>query len=242
MLSYQFQKYLLIGLFMKKPTKKNTSQQLEADIPLSDGLMLKGILTVPARPRAIIIFAHGSGSSRFSPRNNFVARELEKADFATLLMDLLTPDEEADRENVFNIDLLTQRLKSVTKWALSKSDITGLPLGYFGASTGAAAALQAAVDSSLSVFAVVSRGGRPDLAKKFLSKVCIPTLLIIGGLDEVVITLNEDALQLLAGKKDLVVVPGATHLFEEPGKLGIVATLAAQWFKKHLPEQSQYYK
>ncbi len=197
---------------------------------------LEGALAVPAGAEGVVLFAHGSGSSRHSPRNNYVAQVLRKAGLGTLLMDLLTRDEDIDYETRFNIGLLSERLKAATDWL--KEEASGLRVGYFGASTGAAAALEAAADYGTEIGAVVSRGGRPDLADDYLSKVKSPTLLIVGGRDELVIELNRKAYARIKAQKEMVIVPGATHLFEEPGALEEVANLAAQWFKKYLhPEK-----
>jgi putative phosphoribosyl transferase len=193
-----------------------------------------GHLTIPERPVGIVVFAHGSGSSRHSPRNRYVAEVLNAAGLATLLFDLLTPDEERNRANVFDIELLARRLVDVTGWLATQPDTAALPVGYFGASTGAGAALVAAADSRAKVAAVVSRGGRPDLAGKALTKVFAPTLLIVGGNDDVVLELNRQARSMIPGKCELAVVPGATHLFEEPGTLETVAVLARDWFIGHL--------
>ncbi len=197
-------------------------------------LGLPGDLHVPENANAVIIFAHGSGSSRFSPRNRAVARALNERAMATLLFDLLDAAEEEDRRNVFNIRLLADRLASAVKWIESESDLLGLPIGLFGASTGAAAALVAAADLGNWIGAVVSRGGRPDLAGPVLDRVSAPTLLIVGGLDTEVITLNEEAFAQLKSKKELQIIPGATHLFPEPGTLEQVIGLAGDWFKRHL--------
>lgn len=197
-----------------------------------------GDLTIPAHAQGIIIFAHGSGSSRFSSRNRFVAGVLQEAKFATLLLDLLTAEEERaeirTRHLRFDIDLLAGRLVETTKWLASDSSAGGLHVGYFGASTGAAAALIAAAQLSESTRAIVSRGGRPDLAGTALPNVKAPTLLIVGGDDDPVIKLNENALDELKCEKKLEIVPGATHLFEEPGTLEQVANLASNWFTRHL--------
>ena len=195
---------------------------------------LAGRLTIPRRAQGIVVFAHGSGSSRHSPRNRFVAGVLTEAGLATLLLDLLTPGEEHDRANVFDIGLLAGRLVDVTGWLREQADTAQLPVGYFGASTGAAAALVAAGEPAAGVAAVVSRGGRPDLAGRRLAQVQAPTLLIVGGNDPVVLGLNEEAQAQLGGESRLVVVPGATHLFEEPGALPAVADLARAWFREHL--------
>ena len=199
---------------------------------------LVGNLRLPPGAESIVVFAHGSGSSRHSPRNRYVADVLSSAGFANFLVDLLTPEEEAiDRETAqlrFNIELLAERLGHVTDWLASKPETLALTIGYFGASTGAAAALIAAADRDQTVRAVVSRGGRPDLAMPVLPRVRQPTLLIVGGRDEVVIDLNRRALEQIGGIKRLVIVPGATHLFEEPGALDQVAEHASEWFRQHL--------
>jgi len=195
---------------------------------------LQALLGVPADPRGMVIFAHGSGSGRLSPRNQRVASALRDAGIATLLLDLLTPSEEADRANVFDIRLLAQRLGQATDWVRHHVTTASLPVGYFGASTGAGAALRAASEPSHRVAAVVSRGGRPDLAGAALEQVTAPTLLIVGSLDTQVIELNEKAMALLHGEKVLAIVPGASHLFEEPGTLDDVVRLATRWFLEHL--------
>ena len=199
---------------------------------------LEGDLYLPAGPRGIVLFAHGSGSSRHSSRNRYVARLLNDAKLATLLMDLLTPVEEAiDLQTAhlrFNIGLLAERLVGATYWLLDYPPTSGLPIGYFGASTGAAAALVAAAERPNWVGAVVSRGGRPDLAGEKLAQVKAPTLLIVGGNDFTVIELNRQAFAQLRCEKQLVIVPGATHLFEEPGTLDEVARLARDWFERYL--------
>ena len=210
-------------------------EEREVDV-LSGAVTLKGILAVPRNPVGVVLFAHGSGSGRFSPRNSYVARVLQNGGIATLLMDLLTEEEAQDRRLVFDIDLLTRRVLDATEWLSKQPETRGLPMGYFGASTGAAAALQAAAQKGESISAVVSRGGRPDLAMDHLSKVKAPTLLIVGGNDEPVIELNRAAYNLLAGPKDLVIVPGASHLFEEPGTLEQVARLARDWFRRYMAQ------
>jgi putative phosphoribosyl transferase len=206
---------------------------LEAEVR-AGAARLPGHLTVPDRPLGIVAFAHGSGSSRRSPRNRYVAGALNQAGLGTLLFDLLTPQEELDRANVFDIALLARRLASVTSWLRTMPDTAGLPVGYFGASTGAAAALWAAAEPDADIAAVVSRGGRPDLAGARLAFVRAPTLLIVGGLDDVVLDLNRQAQAELRCKNSLAVVPGATHLFEEPGTLPAAAELARDWFAVHL--------
>ncbi|HEY3245681.1 MAG TPA: alpha/beta fold hydrolase [Phycisphaerae bacterium] len=200
---------------------------------------LAGTLTIPAEAGGMIVFAHGSGSSRHSPRNRYVARVLQQAGFATLLMDLLTRDEERADEFSgrfrFDVPLLATRLVAATDWLGQQDESGELPIGYFGASTGAAAALIAAAERPQVVRAVVSRGGRPDLAGDSLQRVEAPTLLIVGGADRPVIPLNQQALEKLgATAKRLEIVPGATHLFEEPGALEAVAALASDWFERYL--------
>lgn len=195
---------------------------------------LEGILRRPRQLRGLVIFAHGSGSSRLSPRNNFVAGELSKRGFASLLFDLLTEEEAQDRRNVFDIALLGERVVEALEWASRQTALQGLPIGLFGASTGGAAALVAAAARPAVVGAVVSRGGRPDLAERALPLVKAPTLLIVGGLDDLVIQLNQAALLMLQCAKRLDIVPGATHLFEEPGALETVVSLAIDWFDRHL--------
>ena len=197
-------------------------------------LGLAGTLHLPASASSLVVFAHGSGSSRFSPRNMAVANALNAQGIATLLFDLLTPDEEQNRANVFDIPLLAERLIAVVRWTDQQPELARLPLGLFGASTGAAAALVAAARLGSRVGAVVSRGGRPDLAEAALDDVSAPTLLIVGGLDYGVIELNEQALARLTAPKAIEIVPGATHLFPEPGTLDLVIEHAARWFKTHL--------
>jgi len=195
-------------------------------------------MAIPADAGALVLFAHGSGSSRKSPRNRFVARQLRAEGLATLLFDLLTATEEAadvvTREYRFDIDLLARRLVGATDWLLALPEAQGLKLGYFGASTGTAAALMAARERPADVHAVVSRGGRPDLAGPALPKVMAPTLLIVGGNDLHVLDLNRQAMAQMRADRDLAIVEGATHLFEEPGALEEVARLAADWFRRHL--------
>ena len=195
---------------------------------------LEGTLSVPPGAVGIVLIAHGSGSGRHSPRNVYVAQALQRKRIATLLFDLLTAGEALDRENVFDIGLLAQRLRDATQWIMGDQGAGHLPIGYFGASTGAAAALAAAADDS-SVRAIVSRGGRPDLAGDALERVAAPTLLIVGGNDDVVITLNEEASARMRCERKLSIVPGATHLFEEPGTLDQVVVPASDWFLQHLP-------
>ena len=193
-----------------------------------------GHLIIPENPRGIVVFAHGGGSRRHSPRNRYVAEVLNHAGLDTLLFDLLTPAENRNRANVFDIEGLAGRLVDVTGWLARDADTASLPVGYFGASTGAGAALVAATDPSVKVRAVVSRGGRPDLAGRHLAEVTAPTLLIVGGRDEVVLEPNRRAQAAIPGECELTVVPGATHLFEEPGTLEKVAELARDWFVDHL--------
>ncbi|WP_289644300.1 dienelactone hydrolase family protein [Maribacter aestuarii] len=202
-----------------------------------DGLVLKGNLAVPKNAIGIVIFSHGSGSSRLSPRNNYVAEVLQAKGLATLLFDLLTEDEDRIYENRFNIDLLTMRLIDVTQWVQRQKETEALSIGYFGASTGAASALRAAAFYGNDIKAVVSRGGRPDMAIHELHKVIAPTLLIVGGWDDVVIELNQKAYQKLQSERKLEIVPRASHLFEEAGKLEEVARISANWFAKYLQRQ-----
>jgi len=205
----------------------------QVEIP-SGRRRLCGILRIPPGAEGVVAFAHGSGSGRFSPRNQYVARALEEGGLATLLLDLLEEEEAEDRDKVFDIELLAERLQSAASWLGQQPETSALRLGYFGASTGAGAALVAAARQPTAVDAVVSRGGRPDLAHTYLQVVQAPTLLIVGGNDDVVIELNEQALRLLRCPKQLVIVPGATHLFEEPGTLEEVARLAREWFVRYL--------
>ena len=197
---------------------------------------VEGMLEIPEHAVGLVLFAHGSGSSRHSPRNNYVASVLRDAGVGTLLMDLLTPDEDRDYSRRFDIGLLTQRLLDAARWVAGQAATKHLPLGFFGASTGAAAALEAAAKLGVATRAVVSRGGRPDLASgQALARVSAPTLLLVGGYDGGVIDLNQLAYDQLRCKKEMVIVPGATHLFEEPGTLEAVASRAAGWFAEHLP-------
>src|SRR5512133_3007613 len=208
----------------------------EVQIPAGRAV-LSGNLTIPENAMALVLFAHGSGSSRHSPRNQFVARTLNRAGLGTFLFDLLTPEEEAldvyTREHRFNIGLLAERLVHATKWARQQEEMRDLRIGYFGSSTGGAAALVAAAELPLDLGAVVSRGGRPDLAGDALPKVQAPTLLIVGGNDDIVIELNEMARDQMRCEVKLEIIPGATHLFEEPGGLEQVAKLASDWFALH---------
>ncbi len=219
--------------------QKVQSDGVENEISIDTGtVVLKGTFGLPKGAAAIVLFAHGSGSSRNSPRNRYVAQVLEAHGIGTLLFDLLTREEESidqvSGEFRFNIPFLANRLIDVTRRLIERPDANGLRLGYFGASTGAAAALAAAAELKEVIGAVVSRGGRPDLAGNALSSVRAPTLLIVGGDDQPVIVMNRDALAKLRCEKKLVIVPGATHLFEEPGTLEEVARLAAEWFEQHL--------
>ena len=217
--------------------KSVSNDKTAVQIP-SGTAIINGNLEVPEGANGIVLFAHGSGSSRFSPRNTYVARLINKEGIATLLVDLLTEEEDAVDEYTgqfrFNVDMLAERLTDSTQWLKRRKIGKELSIGYFGASTGAAAALIAAAKFPDDVRAVVSRGGRPDLAGKKLSKVKAPTLLIVGGDDTEVLDLNRQALKLIKAEKKLEVVPGATHLFWEPGKLREVAELTIDWFKKYL--------
>jgi putative phosphoribosyl transferase len=208
---------------------------VDTDIVIRIGAVsLPGTLDVPVGAERLAVFAHGSGSSRLSPRNIFVARSLQAEGIGTLLFDLLTEREDLVYRTRFDIDLITERLVGATRWVMERHETRDLPLGYFGASTGAAAALWAAAVMKPGIKAVVSRGGRPDLAMDALPGVEAPTLLIVGGRDEVVLRLNEEALKNLGGIKELAVVPGATHLFEEPGALEEAARAAGEWFLRYL--------
>ncbi|HSD95994.1 MAG TPA: alpha/beta family hydrolase [Sulfuricaulis sp.] len=202
-------------------------------IPM-DADVHEGALIVPPGAKGLVLFAHGSGSGRLSPRNNYVAGVLRESGVATLLFDLLTEKEDRIYENRFDIELLTRRLQLATEWAGRQAVTRHLAIGYFGASTGAAAALKAAAALGPTIRAVVSRGGRPDLALDDLPRVQAPTLLIVGGNDDVVIELNRLAYRELRAEKELLIIPGATHLFEEPGTLEQVATAASHWFARHL--------
>lgn len=205
----------------------------EVQVPVGP-VTLAGHLVIPEKPTGIVVFAHGSGSSRHSPRNRAVADVLNRAGLATLLFDLLTPQEERLRTNVFDISLLAGRLVEVSNWLAAKSETAAPPLGYFGASTGAGAALAAAADQGVKVAAVVSRGGRPDLAGRALKNVSAPTLLIVGSRDEAVLELNRQAKAMMPGTCELAIVTGATHVFEEAGAIEKVAMLARDWFLEHL--------
>lgn len=211
----------------------------QIDIPSQEILVgphrLRALLGIPPVSTGLVIFAHGSGSGRLSPRNNHVASALRMHGQATLLLDLLTTEEEQNRRNVFDVELLANRLKSATKWARNNADLRHLPIGYFGASTGAAAALIAAADDP-DIAAIVSRGGRPDMAGEALPVVRAPTLLLVGSLDGPVITLNQQAFMALACPKKLVIIQGAGHLFEELGTLDQVIAHASQWFATHFAQ------
>ncbi|MEW6268037.1 MAG: dienelactone hydrolase family protein [Thermodesulfobacteriota bacterium] len=215
---------------------RKLEKSLAVSIPAAS-VQLAGDLVVPDGAIGTVLFAHGSGSSRLSPRNRSVARALQERRIATLLLDLLTEEEAEDRANVFDIDFLAERLRYARRFVEQAKDTRDLPVGYFGASTGAAAALVAAAGDEL-IRAVVSRGGRPDLARDALPRVSAPTLLIVGGNDFGVIELNEDALRRLRCEKRLEIVPGATHLFEEPGTLEQVMRLATDWFAEHFATAS----
>ncbi len=201
----------------------------------ADYAHIEGMLALPENAQGLVLFAHGSGSSRHSPRNNYVAQVLREVGIGTLLMDLLTPEEDVDYQTRFDIPLLTQRLLAATNWIKAQRELQELPIGYFGASTGAAAALQAAAVDGNEISAVVSRGGRPDLAGTHaLHQVQCPVLLLVGGHDDVVIDLNQDAYEQLHCTREMVIIPGATHLFDEPGTLEEVARQAALWFVRYL--------
>jgi dienelactone hydrolase len=209
----------------------------EMKIPVGN-VVVEGTLTLPPGAKGVVLFVHGSGSSRFSPRNQYVAKEFNKAIIGTLLFDLLTQEEEEEdvitAEYRFNIPLLAQRLIGATEWLRNDPLTKGVSFGYFGASTGAAAALIAAAKLSRDIVAVVSRGGRPDLAGSYLPNVVAPTLLLVGGLDTEVIELNRRAMDQMIAEKNLVIIPGATHLFEEPGTLEEVGKFSTDWFLRYL--------
>jgi putative phosphoribosyl transferase len=217
---------------------EDDSMSNAADAPVvsirSGDVALEGELLLPDAPAGIVVFSHGSGSGRHSPRNQFVARALRRAGIGTLLLDLLTPAEERHRANVFDIELLARRLSSATDWLSTRADTAACAVGYFGASTGAGAALWAASEPSARISAVVSRGGRPDLAGPRLSAVTAPTLLIVGSLDHEVLELNRRAKAMMRCPNQLAIVQGATHLFEEPGTLAAAAILARDWFVDYL--------
>jgi putative phosphoribosyl transferase len=212
-----------------------TMKQIEQEVMIPvDGLRISGSLNIPENAAGLVIFSHGSGSSRFSPRNRYVAEVLNNNKIATLLTDLLTIQEDSVYANRFNIALLTERLAAVARWCMKEPAISHLPIGFFGASTGAASALKAAVLLKDKIKAVVSRGGRPDMAEEVLPMVQSPVLLLVGSLDEQVIELNRQAFEMLPCKKGMIIINGASHLFEEPGKLEEVAIQAMQWFEHHL--------
>lgn len=217
-------------------SKENIKKEVNIQLA-KEGVSLKGILSVPLDAKGIVLFAHGSGSGRFSTRNQFVAEVLVRHGIATLLLDLLTKEEESlddiTRELRFDIDLLARRLSETTEWLRHQRETESLKMGYFGASTGAAAALIAGANEGDKISAIVSRGGRPDLAKQVLSTIHIPTLIIVGGNDFGVVELNTSAFNQLKSIKKMEIIPGATHLFEEPGALEKVADLASEWFLKH---------
>jgi pimeloyl-ACP methyl ester carboxylesterase len=218
----------------------HTAIQESVQIDVGGNVAIDGDLRLPERAAGLVVFAHGSGSSRFSRRNRAVAGVLETAGFGTLLLDLLTPREESvderTREHRFDIEMLGRRVVGATDWAQARADLYSLPVAFFGASTGAAAALIAAAARPGIARAVISRGGRPDLADAALPNVQAPTLLIVGGHDEPVIEMNREAMQRMRAPVELVIVPGATHLFEEQGALEEVARLAADWCRRHLKE------
>ncbi|WP_346106215.1 phosphoribosyltransferase family protein [Nonomuraea maheshkhaliensis] len=223
-----------VGKGEKGNSPKSASPEIADEVLVDAGrVQLSGRLTIPEKAEGVVVFVHGSGSSRHSPRNRHVASLLNRAGLGTLLFDLLTVEEEHDRGNVFDIELLAERLVQVTNWLTDQQQVTGLPVGYFGASTGAAAALWAAAEPGSVVAAVVSRGGRPDLAGPRLSEVQAATLLIVGGRDELVLDLNQAAQERMRCENHLEVIPDATHLFEEPGALESVADLARNWFADH---------
>jgi dienelactone hydrolase len=226
---------------MTQDKQISTMHDVDVQIP-ADSIQLEGELKVPSSATGIVLFAHGSGSSRHSPRNQYVASVIRNAGVGTLLLDLLTREEEAidiqTRHLRFDIDLLARRLVDATNWIKQEPTLRHLRVGYFGSSTGGGAALVAAAMVGEEIGAVVSRGGRPDLAGEALQRVKSPTLLIVGGYDEQVIEMNEEAYAQLRCQKELEIVPGATHLFEESGTLEEVAHLAAQWFQKHLRPRS----
>lgn len=209
--------------------------QIESTVEIESGAArIEGMLAVPENAEGVVLFAHGSGSGRFSPRNQFVARVLRDGGLGTLLVDLLEPAESDDRTKVFDIGLLADRLACATRWLRSNPETSQMGIGYFGASTGAAAALRAAAENPDNIRAIVSRGGRPDLAMELLPSINIPTLLIVGGDDYPVIALNKQAYRALPGTKEMVIISGATHLFEEAGALEQVAARAREWFLRYL--------
>lgn len=203
-------------------------------IPAGGGISLEGRLSIPEGALGLVVFAHGAGSSRLSPRNAYVAELLQHNGLGTLLFDLLTEEEDMIYSNRFDIDLISARMAEATVWVSGNTAAQGMPIGFFGASTGSAAALKASVSIDENIRAVVSRGGRPDMVMDILPEVRSPTLLIVGGDDTVVIELNRQAFNALTAEKDMQIVPGAGHLFEEPGRLDIVADLAGSWFARHM--------
>lgn len=217
----------------KSPADRENELGIIVDIDLDD-VTLEGALAIPDGATGLVVFSHGSGSSRLSPRNNFVAEVARQHGVGTLLFDLLTEEEDQTYETRFDIDLLTQRLVDVTAWVAEGDETADLTVGYFGSSTGAASALRAAAELGDQIGAVVSRGGRVDLASESLPDVTAPTLFLVGERDETVLELNEEAFTTLTCTKELDVVPGASHLFEEPGTLEAVAEHAAEWFEEHL--------
>jgi putative phosphoribosyl transferase len=217
---------------------KHAQMSEDVRIPIG-GAVLPGELSIPADPIGVVLFAHGSGSSRRSPRNRHVAEVLNDGRFATLLFDLLSEDEDQGPDARFDIELLTDRLLRARHWIAGRSDLAHLRYGYFGASTGAAAALRAAAAEPLGVAAVVTRGGRPDLAFEALEQLVTPTLLIVGAGDPDVIDLNLSALERIRGEKRMAIIPGAGHLFDEPGALDRVAELARRWFESHLADRRE---
>ena len=227
----------LLDKAVAQMTGQASADARTADVVINCGVRLAGTLTIPEHATGLVVFAHGSGSSRRSPRNQSVAATLNRAGLGTLLTDLLTADEELSHAYVFNVRLLASRLGRITAWLRGQAGVGRLPVGYFGASTGAAAALWAAADPESGIAAVVSRGGRPDLAVDRLAEVRAPTLLIVGGADEEVLALNRSAQQQLTCENHLAVIPGATHLFGEPGALKKVGDLAAEWFTGHLQDR-----
>jgi putative phosphoribosyl transferase len=230
-----------VGLQAGDPPKRGV-EGFDGDVQIDAGeVTLEGRLTLPPNSIGTVIFVHGSGSSRHSPRNRHVARALNQARLGTLLFDLLSPAEELDRANVFDIELLANRLVDVTGWLTSFNDWAGQPIGYFGASTGAAAALRAAAELGTGVRCVVSRGGRPDLTGPRISDVVAPTLFVVGSLDTVVLGLNREAQSRMRCETSLAIVPGATHLFEEPGALDQVAALARRWLVRHFREADTHH-
>lgn len=215
--------------------RPETANVIEQEVAIAaGGRTIRGTLSLPQRDAGVVVFAHGSGSGRYSPRNQYVAQVLQQAGLATLLLDLLEEDEANDRSKVFDIALLADRLQAAASWVAAQAETAGLRLGYFGASTGAGAALVAAARTPEAIGAVVSRGGRPDLAADALPLVTAPTLLIVGGDDEIVVELNREAFVRLQCDRQIEIVPGATHLFPEPGALDEVASLARGWFQRYL--------